>query len=443
MSSYSKSRRSTGKVRAADGSSKTLADHLLRGPQNEKIVVVAVHNAVPDSPDEAFALIQEIGHAHGGGCAKKPFHHTIYSPPPGTKLSDEQRRRVVEVHNETLGIEDLGLIQVVVCHQKARGEHMHIVSAATYLDEKGDFRAASFWRDHSKLEIAFAKLDEEFGFPPRQDKQFTGWRQKDHHQAVRENWDRAAQRVKVMGVVKQAKNGFELKTGLEKIGLSLARGKMRGSFVLYETKTGRYRGGLGQSINVAQTGNKAVREYYEVMGMDRYDFLKDIPPAKPPEGKINHLGRRGPRHSTTFRRMKAAGPELTTPRSYSLQDRLDAIGWKKAPFPASPPQKAAKQAPSGSGGLKPDKPEQRRPSQPVKTAPARLAAPPPVTTAEMGEKAMANREAVRAWKEVAAGRMSKSFWIEHYGPSAGWTPDQIAQALARLSGANRPSNQAP
>lgn len=443
MSSYSKSRRSTGKVRDANGNSKTLADHLLRGEHNEKIVVVAINNAMPDSPDEAFALIQEIGQVKGGACAKKPFHHTIYSPPIGKKLSDEQRRRVVEVHNEALGIEELGLIQVVVCHQKARGEHMHIASAATYLDAKGTFRSATFWGDHAKLEVAFAKLDEEFGFPPRQDKQFTGWRQKDYHQAARENWDRAAQRVKVMGVVKQAKNGFQLKKGLEEIGLSLARGKMRGSFVLYETKTGRYRGGLGQSINVAQTGNKAMREYYEVMGMDRYDFLKDIPPAKTQDGKINHLGRRGPRQSTTFRRMKAAGPELTTPRSYSLQDRLDAMGWKKATFPASPPQKAAKQPPSGSGGLKPDKPEQRRPVQPVVTAPARQAAPPPVTTAEIGQKAMASIEASKAWKEVAAGRMSKAFWIEHYGPSAGWTPDQIAQALARLSGAKPPSQHAP
>jgi len=110
------------------GGAKQLADHLLKGEENEH---VEVHEVSGFTAETVHGVFQEI-HAlsQGTHCTQFMFSLSL-NPPEQESVAVNAFEKTLEEIEKKLGLE--GQPRVIVFHEKEGRRHCHAVSAADYM----------------------------------------------------------------------------------------------------------------------------------------------------------------------------------------------------------------------------------------------------------------------------------------------------------------------
>ncbi len=142
----------------ARGSSRQLAEHLLRTDDNERIHVCEIRGTVARDLPNALLEMEAFGAATR---SSKPLYHASISPEAHTPLTPEQIAVAADTLGAALGLDDRP--RVVLVHAKKGREHVHVVWSRVDIDNGRVVSDAWNYRAHEQAARALEAL---FGHRP-------------------------------------------------------------------------------------------------------------------------------------------------------------------------------------------------------------------------------------------------------------------------------------
>jgi len=137
------------------GGGQKLGRYLDSAGKNERVRLIEIRGTIAE--DVPGAILEMESFAVGTRC-EKPLYHAMINPEPPHRLTPEQRMEAIDALEEKLGL--TGHARVVVLHEKAGREHLHVAWSRIDLEH---MRAVSDSHNYRKHEEIARNLERRFG----------------------------------------------------------------------------------------------------------------------------------------------------------------------------------------------------------------------------------------------------------------------------------------